>query len=1037
LYDIGSSATGPHVGLLGPLEIRRDGLVVNISGSRTCRLLAILLLNANNVVSADMLVEELWDVPPLSARQQIQNAVLKCRQSLMSVAELRILTTKVGYLIEIAPERLDVACFQRALRDAHADSSAGNFDEAVGNLQYALSLWRGQALAGLDGRYISGAAARLNEDRLTALETLMALRIQAGDSKLVVGELMEHVAANPLRESLRASLMLALYKVGRQADALAVYEHGRQWLADEYGLDPSPELRALHGRILRADRENSVDAETRGDGGAMDRTSDVGSAVELTLPKRSYLPRGIQDFVGRSDEVDTLVRIARQQQPASLVISTIGGMGGVGKTALAIRVGYLVLADHTDGQYFVDLRGFSIGVDPLVSTEALASLLRQCGVPEELIPLDHDSRSAMWRSELAGKRSLVLLDNAVDAAQVRPLLPGTSGTLVIITSRRMLPSLESSVSLSLDLLPLDDAASLFRRIVDDQRSGLDPEGIAAVVELCGRLPLAIRIAAARFRDRKTWSIRYLVDQLSSHRSRARFLAVEDRSVSAVLSLSCKYLSSPHRRLFRLLSLHPGPDFDTPLAAVLAQLSLDQAEEALEALFDDNLLLQNGPGRYHFHDLVRDCAYQLLTEHDDEAVQHAARERIFSYYFQCAATWCEPMARDPFRFGPDVMSAIVNVRTPKSTAQAVEWLRTESSNITEVARAAFSWSNVHAWRLVCALQPYLRITNYAGASQALFNRALAEARSLTDQRAIALCLTGLALISREQHKMAEARRYQLNAIEISRDLGDRTAELYQMASLGSIEVKDNHLLEAHQYFMTAREIAADVGDDEAFADITNNLGAVSKEAGRYSESLVHFSEALAFYRRSRRPQSEAVTEVNIGLLLSQERRHHEAAESFRRADQLGDSLGMTSVEANAKAGLCVTYRACGDFQQALQVGRASLAIAREHRLLEVECDALNALGETHIAMGDLEQADEIFRRCSFLAADRLLRLPEARAHEGFAHIALRRGDIAGAIESWTHSLTIYPDGVAEAEHARGHLGAIDHFPETCLRCDAGG
>lgn len=592
---------------LGAVELWDSEKPIPVGGLRQQKLLALLILNVNRTVSVEQLIDELWDDPPGSVRQQIHNAISKLRRTLSMLAiKPRIHTTKVGYRLDMPERHIDLYEFRRLVRTAE---SSGEPTEAADHLRSALELWRGDPFLGLDSSAITTGATKLLEERLKAVESLTALRLRTGESGAAVGELKQEVATNPLCEELRAYLMVALQASGRQADALSVYEEGRRLLADEVGLDPDRRLQRLQAEIL-----NGVDDAARLVA-SDDRAQPEPVTAPVNEPVRCYLPNTPADFTGRVAELRRLHDQTRQESSSALVISVIDGMGGVGKTTLAVRFGHEVADLYSDGQYFIDLRGFTSDVRPVTPAHALDSLLQDSGVPAEMIPPAVEGRTALWRSRLAGKRALVVLDNAVDSAQVRPLLPGTAGSLAVITSRRKLTTLEGTAPLSLDVLPSADAVAMFARIAGVNRVAPEPEAVVQAVELCGRLPLAIRTAAARLRDRHGWTVADLVARLDDQQRRGKVLTADDQEVMAVLKVSYHYLAPEQQRLFRLLSLHSGMNFDARSAATLADIGLADAEAMLDALFDDNLLRQDCTGRYYFHDLIWDCAHELRDENE--------------------------------------------------------------------------------------------------------------------------------------------------------------------------------------------------------------------------------------------------------------------------------------------------------------------------------------------------------------------------------------------------------------------------------------
>ncbi|MFD0635100.1 NB-ARC domain-containing protein [Catenulispora yoronensis] len=408
---------------------------------------------------------------------------------------------------------------------------------------------------------------------------------------------------------------------------------------------------------------------------------------------RSFLPRDLTEFIGREHHIRALVAQAGLGGPAPQV-AVIDGMGGVGKSTLAVHVAHRLAPRFPDGHYFVDLSGFCAVTEPVEPTQALEALLRASGLDPDSLPEGLDERSALWRARLAGRRALVLLDNARDAAQIRPLLPGTGETFVLITSRKRMPSLEGAVPVPLEVMGPDSAIALFSRIIGTARADAEPEAVASAVELCGRLPLAIQVAAARLRDRATWPVERVTSQLSDHRT--RFLVAGDRDVTAILAWSYHHLAAPEKHLFRLLSLHPGPDFDAHTAAALSQTPLPDAESALEHLFEANLLQERSPGRYHLHDLVHDCAAELQTAHGQAEDQVDATERLVDHFLRCAIQWCAALTGDGAANGAGTVSQHTEtysgletrpVKRAKDPAHAQRLLETELGNFVAVRRLA--------------------------------------------------------------------------------------------------------------------------------------------------------------------------------------------------------------------------------------------------------------------------------------------------------------------------------------------------------------
>ncbi|OKI99268.1 AfsR/SARP family transcriptional regulator [Kitasatospora sp. CB01950] len=598
--------------VLGALETRQGGVLVDVRGMRQQRLLALLLLNAGRVVPMDFLVDELWEDPPPSARPQVHNAIRDLRR-VLAAGEHRLVTVDVGYRLVAPEDAVDSHRFTRQVREARAAERDGRFPEAIRLLQSAVDLWRGEAFAGIHCPAVTSAAVKLNEQRLTAIEDLMALRLKVGETSSLVGELTALLAEYPLRDSLRRSLMTALCRSGRQAHALAVYDEGRRFLADELGLEPSPQLRALQAEIL-ADAPGVHDAP----GPVAEPAARPSAGTDPAPGQRpNCLPHDLADFVGRTGELALLQEaVARRAAGAPLMLA-IDGMGGVGKTTLAVRLAHRVTADFPDGQFFAALDGFDETRPPVPPAQALAALLHADGMPPERIPASLEERSALWRSRLAGRRCLLVLDDASTSAQVRPLLPGAGETLVLVTSRRKLSALDGSVALPLDVLPPGDAVELLARVAGERRVAREPVRAAEAAALCGYLPLAVRIAATRLRDRPAWSVADLVERLADPARRARCLRTSDRDLMALLRASYQYLDRVQQRFSCLMSRQPVDAFDVDRAAAVTGLSADEVECCLDALFENNLIRQEGSALFSFHSLVRDCS-RLLPDPPDAA-----------------------------------------------------------------------------------------------------------------------------------------------------------------------------------------------------------------------------------------------------------------------------------------------------------------------------------------------------------------------------------------------------------------------------------
>jgi DNA-binding SARP family transcriptional activator len=635
--------------ILGPLEARRDNRVVSIPASRERAVLAALLLQANHVASADWLVERLWGTaPPRTARNTLHSLVHRLRHRLEPLPPLgsprgrsRLLTTRqLGYSLTVEPGQLDLDDFEELFARARAAMSAGRAEVAATLLREALALWRGPPLNDVSAVGIHQSdVPRLQERFMEAVEARLEADLAAGRHAGIVGELRSLVAEHPLREQLSGQLMVALYLAGRQAEALARYAELREVLIADLGVEPGPQLQRLHRLILTHDPSlqpnlpaagaavapfpaSAAAAGYRPPGvGVASHRSDPGAPCQL-LPDTS-------DFTGRraiSQHLRLVLTDASAARRGCLAGATIVGMPGVGKTAVAVHVAHSVRADFPDGQFFVDLRGMD--ACPAAPEDVLAQLLRALGVPLDAVPDGTAARATLYRSTLAGRRALIVLDNAAEEAQVRPLLP-PAGCAVLITGRRPLTTLPGLPAIRLDTFTAAEAVTLLRRIVPAARA---PDGSAAAAEvarLCGHLPLALRIAGARLAGRPHWPVRRLADRLASEHRRLDELAIGDLAVRASLEPSYRALPLPVRRAFRLVSSISCPDFAVWFVAAALDQPASEAEDVMESLVDGQLadpvgLDVVGQPRYRLHDLVRVFGRERLER--EESAEHGMQAR---------------------------------------------------------------------------------------------------------------------------------------------------------------------------------------------------------------------------------------------------------------------------------------------------------------------------------------------------------------------------------------------------------------------------
>jgi DNA-binding SARP family transcriptional activator len=677
--------------VLGPVEVWSAGERVNAGHVKQRSVLAVLLLELGKPVPAELLIDRVWgDSPPASVRNNLYAYVAKLKAVIAGTGDDGVMLTRRrgGYLLEADPDTVDLYGFRlRVSRAATADDQ-----RAAKLLSEALGLWRGPALAGLSSPWLSSMRVTLEQQRITAMLDYGDIALRQGQHAALSGTLAEEAVASPANERLIGQLMLALYRSGRQAEALRWFEQTRRHLAEELGADPGPALARLHQQILRSDPALAGPAD--GHFGGAPVSQAPGNAV-ATVPRE--LPADTTAFTGRSAELAELDRRLNgaRAKPSAVMISAISGTAGVGKTALAVHWAHLVSERFPDGQLYVNLRGYDPG-QPMTAAEALAGFLRALGVPGKDIPVDVAERSARYRSLLAGKQMLVLLDNAGDVEQARPLLPGTPTCAVLVTSRDSLTGLvarDGAQRSDLDLLSDAEAVALLRALIGP-RVDAEPAAATELAAQCARLPLALRLAAELAVARASTSLAELAGELADGRRLDLLDAGGDErtEVRAVISWSYRNLDVKAARAFRLIGLHPGPDVDPPAAAALIGSTTEQASGLLDELARAHLIQPAEPGRYGMHDLLREYARELVIDMDTAEGRQAALSRLFGYYRSNAAAATDVLYPAGRRWRPGAGRPGPSGTDAFTPATARAWLDTELANLV----ATIAYAAAHDW-----------------------------------------------------------------------------------------------------------------------------------------------------------------------------------------------------------------------------------------------------------------------------------------------------------------------------------------------------
>lgn len=989
--------------ILGPLEVLRDGAPVHVRGLRQRTLVAALVLHTGRVVPLRGLVDALWgEDPPSSAREQVRNGVSALRRTLGDEAGRIVVTEDAGYRLCESGHRIDVDQFEEFVVAGRGAAAAGDLDRADDLLRSALGLWRGPALAGIPGGMVRDAAAGLAERRLAIVEERLEVELALGRHAEIVGELTDLAARHPERTRMTAQLMRALYQAGRSGDALACYQRAAKRLADELGLDPPRELAELQLAILRGDLEHV--------------TPPAGAARPPRPESRpAQLPADLATFTGRACEVADLLDVFCSGEPATVVIGAVDGMAGIGKTALAVHVAHRVAHRFGDGVLFIDLHGFTPGTPPTPTEHALDCLLRGLGVPGPQIPPELETKVGLYRSVLAGRRVLIVLDNALDEVQVRPLLPGSPSCAVLVTSRRRLADLDDARLVSLDGLPPADAVTLFTQAAGANRLATQPASLLAeAVELCGRLPLAIRIAAARLRSRPAWTLEYLLERLRNHHDRLAELHIGQRSVVAAFQVSYLQLTAEQQRHYRLLGLHPGADFDAPAAGALTGETEQRMRSSLDELLDGHLLMQHTPGRYRFHDLLRIHA-ATLTE--DEPERQQALDRLCAHYAGSAAAAMDlayPYASHQRPCPPASSLA----RTFGGRRQAEFWLDTELDNM--LATIADD-RPVHTMHQSATLQAHLRARGHHVRAERLHHRALQAARTAGSAAGEQSALLGLGWAHRMCGRQEQATDCFERALHLAQSTGNRTGELNALTGLGHASHLRGQHEQAVDRYEQALQVARDMADHHGELDVLVGLGHAHRMCGRHGEAASCFEHAQRIGQATGNRHGELNALVGLGHVHRAQGADERAAHCFEQALPAAQEVGNRTVQQAALLGLGWVHHLLG--RHGLAAGRfeQALRIARESGNGVGELDALTGLGQACHQQGSHAQAAEWFEQALTNARTSGSRNGQFEAHHGLGRVHHAMGRHDDALASHRTALDLAVELGQSPDAARAHDG----------------
>jgi DNA-binding SARP family transcriptional activator/tetratricopeptide (TPR) repeat protein len=913
-------------GVLGPLLVDPQTSAVRpVPGIRQRVLLAALLVEANQVVAAEKLAEIVWEGAPPTAAAALRTQVMRLRRALGDEAGARVITRAPGYVITLAPEELDSALFEARCQEAGAAVRAGRWHDTVTAVGQALALWRGAPLLDVDSQALREEhAARWEELRVQAQEWRIDAELSLGRHQQITQQLADLARRYPLREHLHAQRMLALYRCGRQAEALEAYQDARTMLAQELGVEPGAPLRELQQAILAGRAYLAAPPADRDDS-----PRRLGAAV---VPRQ--LPADITHFTGRADALRTLHELAARAvgRPGAVAISAIDGTAGIGKSALAVHWGQQAAGFFPDGQLYVNLRGFDPTGLPVEAAVAIRGFLAALGVPAARLPGDADAQASLYRSLLAGRQVLVVLDNACDAEQVRPLLPGSAGCLAVITSRNYLGSLvavDGAEPLTLDLLSPAEARELLARRLGGKRVSAEPEAAERLVAACAGLPLALNIIAARAAASPGLSLAVLAEQVGDSRGRLAALDIGDvkASVRAVISWSYRALGEAQARMFRLLAVHPGPDITAAAAASLTAVSPAQAGAALRDLSTANLLAERVPGRYALHDLLRAYAASLAADGDDPESGEALGRTVDYYLNSLFAAL--PLIRPGWHAVPsDAPRDGVRPERFASHQRALDWCRAEQTVLLSViARARDAGLDQQTAHLAATLSEFFGFTKDWPEWEWTGNAALVAATRA----------------------------------------GDLLGQANAHSQLGKLHATRGRYPQAHPHLDQALTIMERLGQQPRVSNLELHIAITFGFEERFAEAITHGRRAAALCPPEDHVRQSGILNA-LGWFHACLDQHEQALALCQQALDRARRAGDTSTEASALDSLGYIHQRCGRYDESdAQLSQA--ARLREARGERFDlAGTLTRLGDTSLAAGRAAAARQAWERAAKILDD---------------------------------------------------------------------
>jgi DNA-binding SARP family transcriptional activator/Flp pilus assembly protein TadD len=990
-------------GVLGPIAAWSEGRPLPVGGPRQRCVLGALLVQAGREVTFDQLIGYLWsDDPPRTARSVIQVQISHLRRSFPGM----ISTTSGGYLADITPERVDLHRFRRLREEADPQDP----EIAFSLLSQALECWRGVPFSGVGSEHLYySVVSPLLEERWSAVAEWAACGLSLGRAAEVVSYLTPIAREEPLRERLHHLFITALWHVGERAAALSAYEEIRSRLAEELGVDPDPDLTALHTQILRADTS--------------ELTPPKGTSAPFPERKNDFvvrndLPRDIPDFAGRRETMEHLVRIGTSKGERARVC-VISGSGGSGKTTLAVRAGHELVSHFPDGQLFIDLYGYTAEKKPLAEGAALGALLRAVGVSSDSLPDSVDERSALWRAALQGKRLLVVLDNAVSYAQVNPILPSAEGTLTLITTRNDLAGLSGTDYVSLSMLAEDSALELLANVLGEERVQREREQALSVVRICGGLPLALRVVAGRMLSRSKWSFGHVERRLSEQSRRFRELQVDGQNVEAAIDLSYQSLNGDQRRAFLLLGALIGNTVDLHGAAALLDVDPEEADDLLQELVGFCLLEEPEGDVYRLHDLIGDFSRHRGRVDLEPNESNEARWRLANQYMSVAQRAADLLGPRAHR-NPDQSGGSRYTTELLDRSEAENWFDRHQDNVADVIDFfSYGESEDEAWRMADAVWRFYAQSGKMGLLLTSQEKALRASEKQGSQRGRAVTLIGMGIAQGLSGRFDSALSLLLEARDLLEDLGDESGMMRALANLGMIYERVGRFRECAECIEGVIGYAVSRGDKQLEAMQRGNLAMLYLTLGAHHDALAMSEQVMAMGSDEKLENIQVQVVRVIGEAKTALGDLDGAYSALHRAVEMARGKSLKEIYAHNSLG--AAYRAGGRFSEAIAEHQTALGLADKSGNRSGDSEILTDLGETYAVASRYEEAAKTLEKALSTATERDERFMVARASLALGKLPEPVVAADRARELLTDALRVFEElGLPEADQAREAL-----------------